>query len=320
MADLQDEERIPACVDSPGKNPNNQAGMDIYEEIVKLRQQGRRGAVATIVSVRGSIPSFKTAKMLVRDDGSIFGTIGGGCVEADVWQAAREVMESEKPRTLTFNLNQDPKYDTGLVCGGTLDIFIEPVLPPALLYIFGAGHVSVNLYKVAKNAGFDVSVVDDRETYANRDRFPQANEVIAEDFDQAMARLTPNESSYVVIVTRGHRDDMRVLRWAVQTQARYVGMIGSKRKTIAIFKELQKEGLPAHLFERVHAPVGLDIGAVTPEEIAVAITAELIAIRRHAERALPHMSWFLSHKPEAESDANAPDSIASASQPIDEQE
>src|SRR5207244_5474138 len=110
--------------------------MDIYEQIVQLRRDGRRGAVATIVNVRGSIPSFKTAKMLVRDDGSIVGTIGGGCVEADVWQAAREVMESEKPRTLTFNLNQDPKYDTGLVCGGTLDIFIEPVLPPALLYIF----------------------------------------------------------------------------------------------------------------------------------------------------------------------------------------
>ena len=270
--------------------------MDIYEEIVKLRQQGRRGAVATIVSVRGSIPSFKTAKMLVRDDGSIYGTIGGGCVEADVWQAAREVMEAEKPRTLTFNLNQDPKYDTGLVCGGTLDIFIEPVLPPALLYIFGAGHVAVNLYKVAQNAGFDVTVIDDREAYANRERFPAAQEVIAEDFEQAMARLKPSESSYVVIVTRGHRDDMRCLRWAVQTPARYIGMIGSKRKTIAIYKELQKEGLPSELFKRVHAPVGLDIGAVTPEEIAVAITAELIAIRRHAERALPHMSWFLSHE------------------------
>src|SRR5678815_2151117 len=118
--------------------------MDIYEEIVKLRQAGRCGAVATIVSVRGSIPSFKTAKMLVRDDGTIAGTIGGGCVEADVWQAAREVMVSEKPRTLSFDLNQDPKYDTGLVCGGSLDIFIEPVLPPAVLYLFGAGHVSVN--------------------------------------------------------------------------------------------------------------------------------------------------------------------------------
>jgi xanthine dehydrogenase accessory factor len=266
--------------------------VDIYEEIVRLRRAGRRGAVATIVNVRGSIPSFKTAKMLVRDDGSIAGTIGGGCVEAEVWQAAREVMESEKPRTLTFDLNQDPKYDTGLVCGGTLEIFIEPVLPPAELYIFGAGHVAASLYKVARIAGFDITVVDDREVYASRERFPEAQEVIAEDFDKATGRLQPSESSYIVIVTRGHRDDMRVLRWAVQTPARYIGMIGSKRKTITIFKELQKEGLAPELFDRVHAPVGLDIGAITPEEIAVAITAELIAKRRKVERELPHMSWF----------------------------
>jgi xanthine dehydrogenase accessory factor len=281
--------------------------MDIYEEIVKLRREGRRGAVATIVNVRGSIPSFETAKMLVRDDGSIAGTIGGGCVEAEVWQAAREVMESEKPRSLTFNLNQDPKYDTGLVCGGTLDIFIEPVLPPALLYIFGAGHVSANLYKTARGAGFDVTVIDDREAYSNRERFPEAREVFAEDFEQAMGRLTPNESSYIVIVTRGHRDDMRVLRWAVQTQARYIGMIGSKRKTITIFRELVQEGLAPELFERVHAPVGLDIGAITPEEIAVAITAEMIAVRRHVERTLPHMSWFKSDHAGAERLAAAPE-------------
>jgi xanthine dehydrogenase accessory factor len=286
----------------PAPNSDNHLEMDIYEEIVKLRQEGRRGAVATIVNVRGSIPSFETAKMLVRDDGSIAGTIGGGCVEAEVWQAAREVMESEKPRSLTFNLNQDPKYDTGLVCGGTLDIFIEPVLPPALLYIFGAGHVSVNLYRVAKGAGFDVSVIDDRAAYANQERFPEAKEVIAKDFEQAMAQLAPNESVYIVIVTRGHRDDMRVLRWAVQTQARYIGMIGSKRKTITIFRELTKEGIPAQLFDRVHAPVGLDIGAITPEEIAVAITAELIAVRRHTERALPHMSWFKSRRTEPDTD------------------
>jgi xanthine dehydrogenase accessory factor len=276
--------------------------VDIYEEIVQLRHAGRRGAVATIVNVRGSVPSFETAKMLIRDDGSIFGTIGGGCVEAEVWQAAREIMESEKPRTLTFNLNQNPKYDTGLVCGGTLDIFIEPVLPPASLYIFGAGHVAVSLYKTAKMAGFDVNVVDDRESYANRERFPDAKEVIAEDFDQAMARITPNETSYVVIVTRGHHDDMRVLRWAVQTQARYIGMIGSKRKTIAIFRELVKEGIPEQRFERVHAPVGLDIGAITPEEIAIAITAELIAVRRRVERSLPHMSWFRSRSATSTSD------------------
>ena len=266
--------------------------MDIYEQIVELRRQGRRGAVATIVNVRGSIPSFRTAKMLVRDDGSIAGTIGGGCVEAEVWQAAREVMESEKPRTLTFDLNQDPKYDTGLVCGGTLEVFVEPVLPPALLYVFGAGHVARSLCHTATPAGFDVIVTDDRSSYATPERFPAAREVHALEFDEAMKKFDPNESSYIVIVTRGHRDDLRILRWAVQTRSRYVGMIGSKRKVIGIFNTLREEGLPARLFERVHAPIGLDIGASTPEEIAVAITAELIAVRRHATAALPHMSWF----------------------------
>ena len=280
--------------------------MDIYEQIVELRRQGRRGAVATIVNVRGSIPSFRTAKMLVRDDGSIAGTIGGGCVEADVWQAAREVMESEKPRTLTFDLNQDPKYDTGLVCGGRLEVFIEPVLPPALLYIFGAGHVALSLCQTASGAGFDVIVTDDRTSYASKERFPTAREVHALDFDEAMQKLDPSESSYIVIVTRGHRDDMRILRWAVQSRARYVGMIGSRRKVIEISKVLQDEGLPAHLFDRVHAPVGLDIGAITPEEIAVAITAELIAVRRHATAALPHLSWFKRTEQESTGDLPSP--------------
>jgi len=262
--------------------------MDLWEEIVRLRQQGRRGALATIIHVRGSIPSFNTAKMLVRDDGSIVGTVGGGCVEADVWQAAREVMEEEKPRTLTFNLNQNPRYDTGLVCGGTLEVYLEPILPVPLLYLFGAGHVSHNVYKVARTAGFDVVVVDDRESYANAERYPDAREVIAEDFDQALARITPNENNYLVIVTRGHRDDMRILRWAVQTSARYIGMIGSKRKVLTIYKELEQEGIAQHLFDRVMAPVGLEIGAVTPEEIAVSIVAEMIACKRNALGSVSH--------------------------------
>jgi xanthine dehydrogenase accessory factor len=266
--------------------------MDIYEQIVQLRREGRRGAVATIVNVRGSIPSFQTAKMLVRDDGSTVGTIGGGCVEADVWQSAREVMESEKPRTLKFDLNQDPKYETGLVCGGTLEIFVEPILPPATLYLFGAGHVALNICKTAALAGFEVIVTDDRSSYASRERFPEARDVHALDFEAATKMLDPNEASYIVIVTRGHRDDMRILRWAVQTRASYVGMIGSTRKVIEIFKTLQAEGLPANLFDRVYAPIGIDIGAVTPEEIGIAITAELIAMRRHAASPLPHLSWF----------------------------
>ncbi|HXE91399.1 MAG TPA: XdhC/CoxI family protein [Terriglobales bacterium] len=270
--------------------------MDLYEEIVRLRREGRKGALATIVNVRGSIPSFRTAKMLVRDDGSIVGTIGGGCVEGEVWQAAREVMESEKPRTLTFNLNADPKYDSGLVCGGTLEVFVEPVLPPATLYLFGAGHVGQHLAKVARIAGFEVVVTDDREAYANRERFPEADQIHAEDFEQVMARLEPNESSYIVIVTRGHRDDMRVLRWAVETRARYVGMIGSRRKMIAICRELERQGVAREKLERVYSPVGLDIGAIAPEEIAVAIVAELIAVRRKAEIPLPHLRWSKQKK------------------------
>src|SRR5437868_9035631 len=260
--------------------------MDIYEEIVKLRSEGRRGAVATIVSVRGSIPSFKTAKMLVRDDGSIVGTIGGGCVEAEVWQAAREVMESEKPRTLTFNLNHDPKYDTGLVCGGTLEIFLEPVVPAPSLIIFGAGHVGQHLAKVANVAGFRVTVIDDRETYANRERFPEAHEVVAADFDQICSTLSPTRDTYLVIVTRGHRDDMRVLRCAVGTGARYIGMIGSRRKWITICKELLHEGVDKAALDRVQSPIGLTIGAITPEEIAVAIVAQLISARRTASSEL----------------------------------
>jgi len=266
--------------------------MNIYEEIVKLQREGRSGAVATIVNSRGSIPSFQSAKMLVRDDGSIAGTIGGGCVEAEVWQAAREVIAREKPRTLSFDLNQDPKYDTGLVCGGTLEIFIEPVLPMPLLYIFGAGHVAIELFKAARNAGFDCIVADDREAYANSERFPGARQIVAKDFDQAFVEISPGEPSCIVIATRGHRDDMRVLRWAVQSPARYIGMVGSKRKAITVFRELTREGLSPELFDRVHSPVGLDIGAVTPEEIAVSIVAELIVVRRHAESALPHMGWF----------------------------
>lgn len=255
--------------------------MDIYEELVRLRRSGQKCAVATIVQVNGSIPSYESAKLLVREDGSIVGTVGGGCVEAEVWNAAREVMETEKPKHLTFSLGQDAAYDNGLICGGQLNVFVEPVLPQPFAYIFGAGHVSKSLSKVATMAGFATVVVDDREQYANRERFPEADQVVAGEYEELFPGFSINESSYVIIVTRGHRDDMRVLRWAVSTPARYVAMIGSKRKTIGVIKELEKEGIPRSAFDRIHAPMGLDIGAVTPEEIAVSVVAEMIAVRRN---------------------------------------
>jgi xanthine dehydrogenase accessory factor len=257
--------------------------MDIYEELIRLRRLGQKSALATIVQVRGSIPSFESAKLLVREDGSMLGTIGGGCVEAEVWNAAREVMETEKPRHMSFNLGQDAAYDNGLICGGQLDVFVEPVIPSPHVFIFGAGHISKSLAKVLAMAGFLTTVIDDREAFANRERFPEADEVVAGEYEEVCAGLNIVDGAYIVIVTRGHRDDMRVLRWAVGTAAKYVAMIGSKRKVINVIKELEKEGMAHETLSRVFAPMGLEIGAVSPEEIAISVAAEMIAIRRNAD-------------------------------------
>ena len=256
--------------------------MDVFEELVRLRNLGQKCALATIVEVRGSIPSYETAKLLVREDGSMIGTIGGGCVEAEVWNAAREVMQTEKPKHLTFNLGQDAAYDNGLICGGQLDVFVEPVLPIPRAFIFGAGHISKSLSKVATLAGYATVVVDDRETFANRERFPEAAHVHAAEYEEVFPKLQINETSYIIVVTRGHRDDMRVLKLAIATPARYVAMIGSKRKVLNVIRELEKEGIPRAAFERMHAPMGLNIGAVSPEEIAISVAAEMIAVRRGA--------------------------------------
>jgi xanthine dehydrogenase accessory factor len=253
--------------------------MDLFEEVVKLRREGRRAALATIVHTNGSIPSYESSRMLVREDGSIAGTIGGGCVEAEVWAAAKEVMEAEAPRKMTFNLNNEANYDTGLICGGTLEIFVEPILPQPVLYIFGGGHVSMALAKAAHMAGFAIGVIDDRDSFANRERFPMAREIYTS-FEESFEKIRPTASTYLVIVTRGHKEDMHVLRWAVGTSPRYLGMIGSKRKVLSVYHALEKEGIAPEQFAAVHAPVGIEIGALSPEEIAISITAELIATRR----------------------------------------
>jgi len=260
--------------------------MDVYDELIRLRQMGQKCALATIVQVKGSIPSYESAKLLVREDGSMVGTIGGGCVEAEVWNVAREVIASERPRNLNFSLGEDAAYDNGLICGGQLQIFVEPVVPAPCAYIFGGGHISKSLSKVANLAGFAVSVIDDREAYANRERFPDAQSVYADEYESVFPKLNILDTSYIVIVTRGHRDDMRVLKWAVSTPARYIAMIGSKRKVISVIKELEKEGTPRSAFERIFAPMGFEIGAISPEEIAVSVVAEMIAARR-----LPDGNW-----------------------------
>ena len=270
--------------------------MDIYEEIILLRRAGRTCALASIINTVGSIPGSSSAKMLVRDDGSIIGTIGGGAGELEVIAIAREVIESEKPQTISFNLTKRPGIDAGMVCGGSLDIFVEPIAPNPTLYLFGAGHTGLATYRTALSAGFDVVVVDERPEFANRDRFPDAKGIVVAELDVAVLQLTPNPASYIISLTPGHITDMRVLRWAVGTEARYVGMMGSRRKVTGIFQELQKEGVPPQRLADVHAPIGLEIGADNPEEIAISIVAELIACRRRCAAALARRGL----RPEAE--------------------
>jgi xanthine dehydrogenase accessory factor len=225
--------------------------VDLFDEIQHLRQSGRKAALATIVQIRGSVPSFQTAKLLVRDD-----------------------------RIMSFDLTEDSMAESGLICGGKLEIFIEPILPTPKMVIFGAGHISTQLSKIATIAGFKTTIVDNRPAYANSERFPEAEAVYSDSFEQAFETIVPNENTYLVIVTRGHQEDETVLRWAVHTNARYIGMIGSKRKVRTIFQNLENEGVPREKLERVCAPIGLDVGAVLPEEIAVAIVAEAIHCRR----------------------------------------
>jgi len=359
---------------------------DIYAEIIKALEKREKLALATLITRVGSAPRGVGAKYLIKEDGTSMGSIGGGCVEAEVWQGAREVMKSGEGGVLHFALTAEQLAEGGLICGGNIDIFVEPLkeefipiyrevmkmkqkggaavlatlismdgvfpkgerskallkitgekvgslfdrkeleqrileesegllnekkprvivlsseegdarrgelvepwkkmevlLEPILseptVYIFGAGHISQQLSPLAKGVHFKVVVIDDREMFANRERFPEADEVIVSEFEECFDRFSIDESSYIVIVTRGHLYDGFVLEQAVKTNARYIGMIGSKKKIRTLYQNLMEKGVPKEALDRVHAPIGLDIHSETPEEIGVSIIAELIKAR-----------------------------------------
>ena len=347
---------------------------DLYAEIVKTLEKKQRVALATLINRVGSAPRAVGAKYFVKEDGTSFGTIGGGCVEAEVWQGAQEVIKKGNAGVLHFDLTAEQLAAGGLICGGRVDIFLEPLgegfleiyrevarikqrggyailativsidratvkgegtkilmkpsgekighlshgedleqrilkesevvlreneprimavnleekkmeilLEPVVseptVYLFGAGHISQHVSPMAKKVHFKVVIIDDREVFANQDRFPEADEVIVSEFEKCFDRLVIDESSYIVIVTRGHLYDGFVLEQAIKTPARYIGMIGSRSKIQILYKNLMKKGVPKAALERVCAPIGLDINSETPEEIAVSIAAELIKVR-----------------------------------------
>ena len=223
-------------------------------------------------------------RLLVKEDGSFLGTVGGGCLEAEVFDAALEVIRDESSRTLEFRLTQKEAPDSGLLCGGEVTIFIESITIPKLM-IFGGGHVSSALCRVASQAGFHVAVTDDRERYARADRFPEAREVFAAPFEATVASMDLSAQTFVVIVTRGHREDGQVLealarRAQAGAQPRFLGMIGSRTKRGVLFRQLREVGVGEDFLATVRSPVGVLIGARSHEEIAVSIVAELIMVRR----------------------------------------
>jgi xanthine dehydrogenase accessory factor len=254
---------------------------EVFEALTQALERGEDAALVTIVSANGSTPQRVGAKMLVYADGRVVGTIGGGCYENEALWKARETLETRKAVTVHYELADDFAEESGLICGGQMDVFIEPIEPSPAVYVFGAGHVGQFVGRVAHDAGFQVHVVDDREKFANRERFPDAAEIVVDDIPAWLARTRMPPSAYAVIVTRGHRHDLDALRALSAQNLRYLGLIGSRAKVKRIYDVLVEDGsVPIERLEQIHAPIGLDIGAVTPQEIAVAIVAELIAVRR----------------------------------------
>lgn len=258
---------------------------EVLEAVLRAEASGEQAALVTVVATEGSTPQKAGARMLVRADGSQVGTIGGGCVEAEMSRRARQVLASRRPQLAGYDLTPEQAGEDGLVCGGRMQVFIEPIEGQPTLCLFGAGHVAQPLAHLAHLAGFRVEVLDDRPRFANAQRFPEAGRVVVDDFTAGAAQLTLGPNTYAVVVTRGHKGDAEALRSVLGRGLRYVGLLGSRPKMVHVFQALVEQGLRLEELEQVHTPVGLDIGAQTPEEIAVSILAEMIAVRRGVDPA-----------------------------------
>ena len=345
---------------------------EVIQEAVNLLEKGEHCVLATVVRTRGSTPQKAGAKLLVRKDGSGVGTLGGGCVEGDIWFAAKEIMRFKGgPEFKDYFLNEEIAARDGLVCGGSMYFFLDPLwddtdfLPfakealnaydggpvigiatvvqspnsdllgarfmvredgstegtlgdpeienlalsaihqvaslgkndtvltsdgteifvegfttPPTLVIMGGGHIGKATSTLAATLGFRIYVVDDRPEFASAERFPEAAGTVMAPYGEGLAQVPINANTYIVVATRGHRQDDYALEAAIQTPATYVGLLGSKRKTLLIYKDLLKKGHSPEVLRAVRSPMGLDIGALTPEEIAVSIVSEIIMVRR----------------------------------------
>lgn len=255
--------------------------LEIYQELTNIMARGEQAVLATVISSRGSAPRKAGAKMLIKADGSYIGTIGGGGVELMILGKAREAMNSGQPQVMHVDLSGQEK-DAAMICGGQMEVFLEPIRSAETLYLFGAGHISQSTAAMGRMLGFRVVVIDPRPDYNNAERFPDAEQRLVEEYDDAFSKLDVADDGYIVIYTPSHALDEKCLRFAVGTGAKYIGMIGSKKKVKEVKERVLASGVDQAKLDAVHTPIGIEIGAETPEEIAVSILAEIIQVRRNA--------------------------------------
>ncbi len=253
--------------------------MDAFQTaLVQALETGTSAALATVVKTLGSSPRAVGAKMLVYADGSIVGSVGGGEMEQRVIEQARAVIREGAPRYLDFTLS-NPERGDPLVCGGEMEIFVEPLITTPTLLIVGAGHVGAACAELGKFLGFRVVVLDDRPQFLSREKFPTADEMITGDLRLEIAKFEITPQTHIVLVTRAHTLDAELLRAVIDSPAAYIGMLGSERRALTVFEILKQEGVSEETLKRVHAPIGLKIEAETPQEIAVSIMAEIIQVK-----------------------------------------
>jgi xanthine dehydrogenase accessory factor len=233
-------------------------------------------AVATVVESQGSTPRKPGSRMIVFPDGRIEGTVGGGALEKRVIEVAQEILRTGEPQLVPIELRENAPHSVGGVCGGALRVFIEPVGTPPRLLVFGAGHVGQTLAEMTRELDLQVVVYDDREEYAQAERFPAHVKVVCGPFPEAMSRLQPTSGDLIAIMTYQFMKDEQLLKDALETPARYIGMIGSELKCLRVMNDLKKLGVAPERLDGVHAPIGLPIGAHTPAEVAVSILAQII--------------------------------------------
>jgi len=250
----------------------------IYQLLYEIEKNNGSAALCTVVKSDGSTPRHVGSKMLVHADGKFIGTVGGGELESRVIKAALESLEDGKPRTLSYTLADPSRGDPG-VCGGTVEVFVEPILPPAMIVVVGGGHVGRAVVHLAKWLGFRVAVSDDRVEFSNPESVPGADEYYPVPMGKLTEHLKVTRQTYLVITSRGSSVDVQGLPSLLDSKAAYIGVIGSKRRWLTTVRALKEQGVTDEKIARVHSPMGIELNAETPEEIAVSILAEILMLR-----------------------------------------